>query len=184
MAIRENMHLRFEATFTNVLNHTNYAPPATNVSSPSTFGVLDAQQTAENAGNQSGQVALRFDFYKGELTMRQVFNSVRRRSVVFKGWTMFLVSLAVAALFAIVGTTIAAQTEATPNAQDNVAVGEAEVKQMLPLMHEDKDGKVSKQDFMKFMEAEFDRLDKNKEGRLDIKKLTQPPAQPVRGFHK
>jgi hypothetical protein len=62
MAIRENMHLRFEATFTNVLNHTNYAPPATNVTSPSTFGVLDAQQTAENAGNRTGQVALRFDF--------------------------------------------------------------------------------------------------------------------------
>jgi hypothetical protein len=62
MAIRENMHLRFEATFTNLLNHTNYAPPATNVSSPSTFGVLDAQQTAENAGNRTGQLALRFDF--------------------------------------------------------------------------------------------------------------------------
>ena len=62
MAIRENMHLRFEATFTNVLNHTNYAPPATNVSSPSTFGILQSQQTAENAGNRSGQLALRFDF--------------------------------------------------------------------------------------------------------------------------
>ena len=62
MSIRENMRLRFEATFTNVLNHTNYAPPATNASSPSTFGVLDAQQTAENAGNRTGQLALRFDF--------------------------------------------------------------------------------------------------------------------------
>ena len=61
MAIRENMHLRFEATFTNVLNHTNYAPPATNVSSPSTFGILQSQQTAENAGNRTGQVALRLD---------------------------------------------------------------------------------------------------------------------------
>jgi hypothetical protein len=62
MAIRENMHLRFEATFTNLLNHTNYAPPATNWSSPSTFGILNAQQTAENAGNRTGQVALRFEF--------------------------------------------------------------------------------------------------------------------------
>jgi hypothetical protein len=61
-AIHENMRLRFEATFTNVLNHTNYAPPATNWSSPSTFGVLNAQQTAENAGNRTGQVALRFEF--------------------------------------------------------------------------------------------------------------------------
>ena len=62
MAIRENLRLRFEATFTNVLNHTNYGPPATNISSPSTFGVLNAQQTAENAGNRTGQLALRLDF--------------------------------------------------------------------------------------------------------------------------
>jgi Carboxypeptidase regulatory-like domain/TonB dependent receptor len=62
VTIREHFRLRFEATFTNVLNHTNYAPPATNVSSPSTFGVLDAQQTAENAGNRTGQLALRLDF--------------------------------------------------------------------------------------------------------------------------
>lgn len=62
VALRESLHLRFEATFTNVLNHTNYAPPATNISNPSTFGVLDAQQTAENAGNRTGQLALRLDF--------------------------------------------------------------------------------------------------------------------------
>jgi hypothetical protein len=103
---------------------------------------------------------------------------------VFKRWPMLLVILAVTALFAMVGTTVAAQKEATPKAQDNVAVGEAEVKQMLPLMDQDKDGKVSKQDFMNFMEAEFDRLDKKQKGKLDVKKLTQRPAQPVRGFHK
>jgi EF hand len=103
---------------------------------------------------------------------------------VFKRSTMLLVILAVTALFAMVGTTIAAQKEATPKVQDNVGVGEAEVKQMLTLMDQDKDGKVSKQDFMNFMEAEFDRLDNTKEGKLDVKKLTQPPAQPVRGFHK
>jgi hypothetical protein len=103
---------------------------------------------------------------------------------MFKRWTMLLVILAVTALCAMVGTTIAAQKEATLKAQDNVAVGEPEVKQMLPLMDQDKDGKVSKQDFMNFMEAEFDRLDKTKEGKLDVKKLIQPPAKRVRGFHK
>jgi hypothetical protein len=112
------------------------------------------------------------------------FNSVPRRLVVFNRWTMLLVILAVTALFAMAGPTIAAQKEATPKAQDNFAVGEPEVKQMLPLMDQDKDGKVSKQDFMQFMEAEFDRLDKTKEGKLDVKKLTEPPAKPVRGFHK
>jgi hypothetical protein len=65
-------------------------------------------------------------------------NSVPRRSIVFKGWTMPLVILAVTALFAMAGTTIAAQNEATPKAQDNVAVGEAELRLMLPLMDQDK----------------------------------------------
>jgi hypothetical protein len=62
VAIRESWRLRFESTFTNVLNHTNYAPPATNISSPNTFGVLVGAQTAENAGNRTGQVALRLEF--------------------------------------------------------------------------------------------------------------------------
>ena len=62
MAIHEGLRLRFEATFTNALNHTNFAPPATNVSSPSTFGILQAAQTAEYGGNRTGQLALRLDF--------------------------------------------------------------------------------------------------------------------------
>ncbi len=61
-AVTERVHARFETTFTNVLNHTNFAPPATVVDSPSTFGALTAPQTAENAGNRTGQVALRVDF--------------------------------------------------------------------------------------------------------------------------
>ncbi|HEV2202734.1 MAG TPA: hypothetical protein VGR73_23190 [Bryobacteraceae bacterium] len=35
----------------------------------------------------------------------------------------------------------------------------------------DKDGKVSKQEFLSYMEAEFDRLDKEKRGELDAEKL-------------
>ncbi|MEA2539643.1 MAG: hypothetical protein QOH35_1009, partial [Acidobacteriaceae bacterium] len=61
-ALTERAKLRFESTFTNVLNHTNFAPPATQVDNASTFGVLSAPQTAENAGNRTGQVALRLEF--------------------------------------------------------------------------------------------------------------------------
>jgi hypothetical protein len=60
--IRETLRLRFESTFTNVLNHTNFAPPATQIDNTTTFGVLSAPQSAENAGNRTGQVALRLDF--------------------------------------------------------------------------------------------------------------------------
>ena len=55
---------------------------------------------------------------------------------------------------------------------------------MLLFMHTDNDGKVSKQEFMSFMEAEFDRLDKKKEEKLDVKELTQPQAPPTKGFRK
>jgi hypothetical protein len=59
--ITEKAHARFETTFTNVLNHTNFAPPVTAIDS-STFGALTGPQTAENAGNRTGQAALRVDF--------------------------------------------------------------------------------------------------------------------------
>ena len=60
--LTEAIHARFECTFTNVLNHTNFAPPATQIDNAATFGVLSAPQTAENAGNRTGQLALRIDF--------------------------------------------------------------------------------------------------------------------------
>jgi hypothetical protein len=60
--IRENLRMRFEATFTNVLNHTNFAPPASDYSSASTFGILQSGQTAGQGGNRTGQLALRLDF--------------------------------------------------------------------------------------------------------------------------
>jgi Carboxypeptidase regulatory-like domain len=59
--IVEKVNGRFETTFTNVLNHTNFAPPATAIDN-SQFGALTAPQTAENAGNRTGQAALRIDF--------------------------------------------------------------------------------------------------------------------------
>jgi Ca2+-binding EF-hand superfamily protein len=77
--------------------------------------------------------------------------------------------------------TAVAQDASAPKQQDNLVLGEAEVKKLLPLMPADSDGKVSRQEFMSFMEAEFNRLDKKKEGKLDVKELTQ---QPTRGFHK
>jgi hypothetical protein len=51
-------------------------------------------------------------------------------------------------------------------------------------MNQDKGGKVSKQEFMRFMEVEFDRLDKKNEGKLDVKELAKPPVPPIKGFHK
>lgn len=55
----------------------------------------------------------------------------------------------------------------------NVAPGEVQAKQLLLLMDADKNGKVSRAEFMAFMSAEFDRLDLDHDGELDVKELTQ-----------
>jgi Ca2+-binding EF-hand superfamily protein len=73
----------------------------------------------------------------------------------------------------------ALQKASNPRQADTVALGEDEVKQLLLLMDTDKNGKVSKQEFMKFMEAEFDRLDKDKSGELDPKELSQSRLRPA-----
>jgi len=57
----ERWRLRFEGTFTNLMNHPNFAPPPTNVTS-SSFGIVQNVQTAENSGNRVGQLSLRLDF--------------------------------------------------------------------------------------------------------------------------
>ena len=56
------MRLRVEGSFTNVINHTNYAPPSMTVGEPSTFGVLNTPLLHGEGGNRTGQMALRFDF--------------------------------------------------------------------------------------------------------------------------
>jgi len=66
-----------------------------------------------------------------------------------------------------------AQRATVPKQQDKTALAEANAKELLLLMDTDKTGKISKQEWMKFMEAEFDRLDKNKKGEIDQKDLMQ-----------
>ena len=81
---------------------------------------------------------------------------LRRTNIV-----LVVVALTVlVAAWAILGTAVA-QESATPKPKDKLALGEEEVKQLLLLMDTDKSGKISKQEWVKFMEAEFDRLDKN-----------------------
>ena len=86
-----------------------------------------------------------------------------------------IVQVALAVLLAtaaILGTAVA-QRAGVPKPQDKLALGEPAVTQLLLLMDTDKNGKISKHEWMKFMEAEFDRLDKDKKGQLDAKELEQ-----------
>lgn len=63
-------------------------------------------------------------------------------------------------------------------------VADESTKQLLLLMDKDKNGKVSREEFMSFMAAEFERLDTNKDGELDVNELTKLRVRPVPGYHK
>jgi len=84
---------------------------------------------------------------------------------------------------ALMASVCAAQESAAPAAQQSVppAVlqGEYSVTQLLKLMDKDQNGKVSRAEFMKFMNAEFDQLDVNKDGELDVNELTGLHLGPI-----
>jgi hypothetical protein len=101
-------------------------------------------------------------------TVIQEANMLRRASIP----RQFVVLAVLLITWAMLGIAVA-QKAATPKAQDKLALGEAEVKQLLLLIDTDKNGKISKQEWMKFMEAEFDRLDKDKSGDLDANDLKE-----------
>jgi Ca2+-binding EF-hand superfamily protein len=95
----------------------------------------------------------------------------REKSIVaFSVTSLLLISCAA-------GTAIA-QRQSTPRAPNKVALGERDVKQLLVLMDKDKNGRISRQEYMNFMQGEFDRLDKDKSGELDAKELRQSGLRP------
>jgi len=77
----------------------------------------------------------------------------------------------------------AAQAQTTPAADANPAsktnpspaVRQAMdlARQLLPYMDKDKNGKISKAEFMSFMEAEFNALDSEKTGELTVEQLSK-----------
>src|SRR5579872_999927 len=61
-ATTEKMTLRFQATFTNVLNHPNFNDPNINISAPASFGTITSVQTRDYAGPRSGVLAAFLSF--------------------------------------------------------------------------------------------------------------------------
>jgi hypothetical protein len=67
-----------------------------------------------------------------------------------------------------------AQTKASvPKPQNTLELGENAVKELLLLMEPEKNGKISKQAWMRFMAEEFDRLDRDNKGELDAQELSR-----------
>jgi len=114
---------------------------------------------------QRGTMGLEFH---RERAARRSRNMLRRSK---KTWALVVTLLMLASL-GLFGTA-AAQKASVPRPQDKLAMGEDQVRQLLALMDADKNGKVSKEKYMRFMDAEFERLDKGKKGELDVKELTK-----------
>lgn len=78
-------------------------------------------------------------------------------------------------LVAVISATGAAlaQKMPAPAQQDKFVLANEDVKELLLLMDTDKSGKISKKEWMSFMEAEFNRLDKDGNGELDANELRQ-----------
>jgi 5S rRNA maturation endonuclease (ribonuclease M5) len=72
-----------------------------------------------------------------------------------------------------------AQKANVPIHLDVVALAQPTVTEVLLLMDTDRNGKISKKDFMNLMEAVFDRLAKDKRSELDPRRFRQTVS--VRG---
>jgi hypothetical protein len=105
---------------------------------------------------------------------------------MFRSWLIVLAVMAAMFLAGVMvvnaattqpekSTGVVAPTPAAEKAEQEkkLAIATEAAKQLLLAMDTDKNGKISKQEWMKFMEVEFDRLDVNHDGELDVKELTQ-----------
>jgi|SRR5580704_15662912 Ca2+-binding EF-hand superfamily protein len=72
-----------------------------------------------------------------------------------------------------IATGAMAATDVTPKPRDKFALANQNVKELLLLLDTDKSGRISKREWMSFMEAEFNKLDKDGNGELDPKELSR-----------
>jgi EF hand domain-containing protein len=83
-----------------------------------------------------------------------------------------LAALAAVFFLGITGVGIVHAADNDTDKSKKVQAGYEETKDLLRLMDKDKNGKVSKKEFMDFMNAEFDLLDQDKNGELDVNELS------------
>jgi len=85
--------------------------------------------------------------------------------------TLKIAAILVSAAGILSAYTAVADEPAAAEPAKNLKGGLSLTAQLLQLMDTDKNGMVSKAEFLHFMEQEFDLADKNKDGELDPKEL-------------
>jgi hypothetical protein len=91
--------------------------------------------------------------------------------MMHKHWIAVGALAIVAAAGLAISVAVAGDAPAPPESAQKLASGLSSTAQLLQLMDADKNGKVSRDEFMRFMAAEFDYADKNKDNELDPKEL-------------
>jgi hypothetical protein len=82
--------------------------------------------------------------------------------------SIFLASL-IAPVFA--GKVAGAQKDGVAKRPDPLVMATEDIKEILLIMNPDKNGKITREQWVKFMVTEFDRLDSDRSGTLDPKKI-------------
>jgi EF hand len=72
------------------------------------------------------------------------------------------------------------EKDTLPKPPSSLLLGQAQVEDLLLLMDADKNGKISKAEWMNFMSAEFDRLDTDHNGELDVNEIAQSRLRATR----
>jgi hypothetical protein len=75
------------------------------------------------------------------------------------------------------GASFAQEKAGLPKEADRLAIALDSAKQLLLFIETNKDGKISKQQWMDFMSAEFDRLDREHRGEIDPRRLLESKEQ-------
>ena len=86
--------------------------------------------------------------------------------------------------FAIAIAALTASYAAFGASTHALILGEQQVQQLLRLMDTDRNGRVSKAEFMNFMSQEFDRLDVDHSGELDPQELARSRLRVNPSWHK
>jgi hypothetical protein len=90
---------------------------------------------------------------------------VRRPSIVIIAILLILLLLA--------GRPSARGGPTAPRSHGKQLLSADQIKLLFLLMDKDKDGKISKDEWMSFMASEFDQLDETRSGKLDAKELSR-----------
>jgi hypothetical protein len=101
-----------------------------------------------------------------------------KREITLTKRRMFATS--VVALVLVVTIAVAQKDGNLRRRPDPAVLATEKVKELLLIMDDDRNGTITKEEWVRFMAAEFDRLDKDKRRALDVNEIAPTTLRPRR----